>query len=86
VRTNETFCVCVFAVLGFCLDDRLRVWPNAEEGASKNAAIRVIAIRFKVIVSSSAVSLFALLVGIVPKTDAAARMTREHRDLVASDL
>jgi hypothetical protein len=64
------------------LDERLRVWLKAEEGIRKSAAIKVIEMRVKVFVSSSTVSLFALLVGIVPKTDAAVRMTREDYDLV----
>ena len=64
------------------MDERLRVWLKAEEGIRKNAASKVNAMRFKVFVSSSAVSLFALLVGIVPKTKAAVRMTREDYDLV----
>ena len=64
------------------MDERLRVWLKTEEGIRKNAASKVIVIRVKVFVSSSAVSLFALLVGIVPKTNAAVRMTREHHDLV----
>ena len=46
------------------------------------AASKVIEMRFKVFVSSSAVSLLALLVGIVPKTKAAVRMTHEDYDLV----
>jgi hypothetical protein len=69
---------------GLCLDERLRVWLNAEEGAiKKRAASKVIEMRFKVFVSSSAVS-FRGLAGIVPKTDAAVRMTPKDRDLVAS--
>ncbi len=65
------------------MDERLRVWLKAEEGIRKNtAASKVIAMRFKVFVSSSAVSLFALLVGIVPETNAAVRMTRKDHDLV----
>ena len=65
------------------MDERLRVWPKAEEGIRKNAAAsKVIEMRFKVFVSSSAVSLLALLVGIVPKTKAAVRMTHEDYDLV----
>ena len=68
---------------GFCLDERLRVWLKAEEGIRKNAAAnKVVVMRVKVFVSSSAVSLFALLVGIVPKTKAAVRMTHEDYDLV----
>ena len=65
------------------MDERLRVWLKAEDGIRKNTeASKVIAMRFKVFVSSSAVSLFALLVGIVPKTKAAVRMTHEDYDLV----
>ena len=65
------------------MDERPRVWLKAEEGIRKNAAAsKVIEMRFKVFVSSSAVSLFALLVGIVPKSRAAVRMTREDYDLV----
>ena len=65
------------------MDERLRVWLKAEEGIRRNAAAsKVIEMRFKVFVSSSAVSLFALLVGIVPKTKAAVRMTHEDHDQV----
>jgi len=67
---------------GFGFDERLRVWLKAEEGIRKSVASKVIAMGFKVFVSSSAVSLFALLVGIVPKTKAAVRMTHEDYDLV----
>ena len=67
---------------GFGLDERLRVWLNAEEGIKRSGASKVIAMGFKVFVSSSAVSLFALLVGIVPETNAAVRMTRKDHDLV----
>jgi hypothetical protein len=67
---------------GFGLLERLRVWLNAEEGITKSAASKVIEMRFKVFVSSSAVSLFALVVGIVPKTHAAVRMTPKDHDLV----
>jgi hypothetical protein len=67
---------------GFCLDERLRVWLKAEEGISKSGAIKVIAMRFKVFVSSSALSFFRAVVGIVPETNAAVRMTRKDHDLV----
>ena len=61
---------------------RPRVWLNAEEGASKNtAASKVIAMRFKVL-SPLLLLIVRALVGIVPETGAAVRMTHEHCDLV----
>jgi len=61
--------------------DRLRVWPNAEEGVKKSAASKVIAMRFKMCLLFCGQVVRALPV-IVPKTNAAVRMTPKDLDLV----
>jgi hypothetical protein len=62
--------------------ERLRVWLNAEDGASKNAASSVIVIRFKMVCLLFSGQFVSALVGIVPETNAAVRMTPKDRHLV----
>jgi hypothetical protein len=74
---------CVAAVAGGLGDDRRRVWENAVEGDKSSVMKKVMAMRFKEVSPSTDLGSNHLCGAIVPKTNAAGRMTPKPRDLVA---
>lgn len=63
--------------------DRRRVWENVVEGAKTSVMNKVMAMRFKEVSPSTVLGSNRLRDAIVPKTNAAVRMTPKHCDLVA---
>ena len=69
---------------GRCRDDLLLVWENAVEGEKRRVMNKVMAMRFKGVSPSTVLGSNRLGDAIVPKTNAAVRMTPKHMRLVAS--